>query len=162
SDVLEDSRAGDYRGIRSVHVPLHALLSPYAMLGIHPFDPAGIRRIKASVGEDEHWYTWTELFERTDPGVDWGDGGARTLWIDRADIGVNNRVRLFAEAVWGSDAGNVLNRFISRLRTDGHPDALIHTSRLWVRLTKPDEPAWRCARCSRVHLHFGVGACTRC
>ena len=38
----------------------------------------------------------------------------------------------------------------------------IEVPRIGFRLPADDDPFWRCSNCSRVHLHHGIGACTRC
>ncbi|TCQ09611.1 helicase-like protein [Rhizobium sp. PP-F2F-G36] len=38
----------------------------------------------------------------------------------------------------------------------------IDISMLYFRAAQPDDKAWRCTNCGRVHLHEGFGKCTRC
>lgn len=82
-------------------------------------------------------------------------------WIDGFDLPERNRVMRFASAVWGEDAKENIGRFLTRIRPD-HPDGFISTSEIRVTLVEPEDPAWRCEHCARVHLHFGFGICTRC
>lgn len=91
------------------------------------------------------------------------EDGEQDPWHSALDIGVRQRVRRLAGAVWPSDQINVgLDRVLAALTTAGHPSGLILTSSLRLRLVKDDDPYWRCSRCSRVHLHVGVTVCTRC
>lgn len=241
SEILESVDSHEWRGTRSAGPRLRGLLARYAALGIHPFDPSGAKRIKASVADTTRQFDWPELFERVDNSgdVDWRDSPAdqpivdnarqtlivettRTVteilfsktyfaleetglgypsvqrvagedeesfgranallrvfadayrfadspfetsppnaWISGSDISNKNRVRKFALALWGDDAERHLDEFLKRIRVD-HPDGLIRTTSTRVTLTRPEDPAWRCSRCARVHLHRGTGVCTRC
>jgi hypothetical protein len=86
----------------------------------------------------------------------------QNAWLEADDIGATNRVRRFAEAVWGPSWTEEVGAFLGRLAAVGHPDGFIATSEVRICLTSPNDPAWRCAVCSRVHLHPGVRYCTRC
>jgi DEAD/DEAH box helicase domain-containing protein len=239
SDILEDSTSNGFRGRHGGRDQLRPLLRTYADLGIHPFDPAGVKQVPANFAGKDEYFTWTELFARTSTGVDWrDDSGAQNMvdsaraslldsveklvtevlfsktyfaleetgqgfpcvsrlasetdeefaransllrvfsdayrlanspydnipkaWIDAHDIAAGNRVKRYAEKVWGQSADEELFRFLERLRREGHDDGLIRTCRVLVMLTQPSDPAWRCTKCSRVHLHFGSGICSRC
>jgi hypothetical protein len=83
-------------------------------------------------------------------------------WLEADDIGATNKVRKFAEEVWGTDWTDHVGAFLARMASAGHPDGVVATSALRILLTHADDPAWRCDGCSRVHLHRGVGRCTRC
>lgn len=75
----------------------------------------------------------------------------------------NNRVRKFAVAVFGE--GRVAEGFdgiLAKLDAAGHLNGIIGMGKLFIRLSREGDPFWRCANCSRVHLHPGVGICTRC
>ena len=94
TSILGDAASHDFRGSRSNRQPLKPLLRTYAALGIHPFDPAGIKRVQAKFGTDEKSYQWTELFERREDGVDWRDlpseqslvDSARELVLDEVEV----------------------------------------------------------------------------
>jgi len=91
------------------------------------------------------------------------DAGQKDPWRSGPDIGATHRARRLAEKLWardGVDGG--LERVLKLLGKAGHPDGLILTSSLKLRLTADADPFWRCGRCSRVHLHRGVKLCTRC
>ncbi len=69
--VLESDRAPQYMGARANRDPLRSLLAEFAKLGIHPTDPAGIKRIKLP---NDETVIWESLFIIGDDGVaDWKD-----------------------------------------------------------------------------------------
>lgn len=239
-EILESPMDNDWRSTAaSGRSTLKKLLAEYANLGIHPYDPSGIKSVKGVVGDQTTYLDWPELFVRTQEGIDWRDDPRRqpfmdaaretvirettktvteTLfsrtyfaleetglgypsvrrvdgesideldkanallrvfadtyrladspydnkfaeaWIDGFDVPTRNRVRLFADAIWGDEAQANIERFLARIRS-AHPDGFISTSEIRVTLVEPDDPAWRCTQCARVHLHFGFGKCTRC
>ena len=90
------------------------------------------------------------------------DNQSMTAWADPTALSAQNRVRTWFHRVYGDDWAIHLGEFLERLRIDGHPDGIIRTARLFVRIAEPSAPFWRCTRCSRVHLHRGVERCTRC
>lgn len=84
-------------------------------------------------------------------------------WLAGCDVGSRNRVRKFAEAVWGEDnADNELDQVLGKLHDIGHEEGIIYNSALHVRLVEDDTQYWRCENCGRVHLHKGLEICTRC
>lgn len=86
-------------------------------------------------------------------------------WSSELDVPRNNRVRRFLLAVNGGDeaaATNELSSVLNAFAQAGHRDGLLKTTALHICLPAPTDPYWRCPRCSRVHLHRGVGICTRC
>jgi hypothetical protein len=91
------------------------------------------------------------------------DADQKDPWRSAVDIGVNQRVRRFAATIWPPDGVNAgLEGVLAVLAKAGHPEGLILTSSLRLRIVADADPYWRCARCSRVHLHYGVKVCTRC
>jgi DEAD/DEAH box helicase domain-containing protein len=91
------------------------------------------------------------------------DAGQKDPWRSVLDIGRNQRVRRLASKIWAPDQVDAgLEKVLKILATAGHPDGLILTSSVRLRLVSETDPYWRCARCSRVHLHCGVKVCTRC
>ena len=91
------------------------------------------------------------------------DAGQKDPWRSALDIGSTQRVRRFAEKIWPSGEVNTgLERVMDVLAKAGHPEGLILTSSLRLRLAADTDPYWRCAQCSRVHLHLGERVCTRC
>ncbi len=81
-------------------------------------------------------------------------------WIDA--VPKKSRVFALARAVRPDEPGSEAADVLARLRDLKHAEGRIDASRLGVRMTKPDHDYWRCGKCSRVHLHRGVGYCTRC
>jgi DEAD/DEAH box helicase domain-containing protein len=91
------------------------------------------------------------------------DAGQKDPWRSALDIGATQRARRLAAKIWAPDQINSgLERVLKHLANAGHPDGLILTSSLRIRLVADSAPYWRCGRCSRVHLHMGVKFCTRC
>lgn len=91
----------------------------------------------------------------------WHDQGTLP-WSSAAVVRPSNRVRRFAEAACPTDVMGELQRVLDRFAGLGHREGLVELDRLCVRLTLPGDPFFRCGNCGRVHLHRGVGACTRC
>ena len=83
-------------------------------------------------------------------------------WTDPSTVGNRNKVFRFAEALWGDRARSELGGVLARFESAGHHQGLIATSALHVRPVGSSDPYYRCAACSRVHLHRGAGICTRC
>lgn len=239
SAVLESSRDNPrFLGARATRDPLRPLLAEFVRLGVHPTDPAGIKRVKLPNGDT---IPWESLFTLDEHGVaDWRDdqvdqhqlnsarqelvsemqrlvtgvvfsktyfaleetgiaypsvgaavspdergladaflrvladsyrlvdspyedAGQKDPWRSALDIGQNQRARRLAVQIWASDQVNAgLEKVIRILANAGHPDGLLLTSSVRLRLVNMTDPYWRCPRCSRVHLHLGVGFCTRC
>lgn len=88
---------------------------------------------------------------------------APTPWLDFDHVHRGSgRVRRFAETVWGAAAATEMQRALDELASAGHKDGIIQVHKVRVRLANPEDPYWRCASCGRVHLHLGLGVCTRC
>ncbi|MEZ4863840.1 MAG: DEAD/DEAH box helicase [Caldilineaceae bacterium] len=85
-------------------------------------------------------------------------------WNVADDIGPRNRVRAFASAMWpnAERVDTELTRVLEELTQAGHSGGFISISSLYIRLVAGSDPYWRCRKCGRVHLHRGVGLCTRC
>lgn len=62
------------------------------------------------------------------------------------------------------DAESSVNEFLATLRDQlKHGDqGTVDVTKLYFRIANPTDPAWRCKKCGRVHLHRGFGRCTRC
>lgn len=73
-----------------------------------------------------------------------------------------NRVRRFANKVFGAAAENGLKRVLDDLAGIGHLGGVIEVGKLHLRVAQPGDPFWRCESCERVHLHRGEQICTRC
>jgi Lhr-like helicase len=75
----------------------------------------------------------------------------------------NRRVNRFAEILFGEDgklAG--LTRILKRFADLGHRSGKFEIGHLFLRVGREGDPYWRCGKCERVHMHTGVGRCTRC
>jgi hypothetical protein len=84
-------------------------------------------------------------------------------WVVANNVPMKNRVRRFADAVFGNAAEAGLTGILERLGSDyGHRSGIIKVGSLYLRVAKEGDPYWRCSSCQRVHLHRGVGICTRC
>lgn len=82
-------------------------------------------------------------------------------WSTASNV-THKRIKRYAGAVFGGawDAG--LTDVLARFKNLGHVGGIIAVGKLYLRLSRPDDPFWRCQSCERVHLHFGTGRCTRC
>ena len=83
-------------------------------------------------------------------------------WPDAAAVPRTNRVARFARAVFGDDGGAALTDILNRLGAMGHQNGLFRVQNVYLRIAREDDPYWRCGSCERVHMHRGVGLCTRC
>jgi DEAD/DEAH box helicase domain-containing protein len=91
------------------------------------------------------------------------DMGQKDPWRSALDIGPTQRARRLAAKMWAPDQVSAgLEGVLTALAKAGHPDGLVLTSSLRLRLADDADHYWRCTRCSRVHLHRGVMVCTRC
>jgi DEAD/DEAH box helicase domain-containing protein len=61
----------------------------------------------------------------------------------------------------GGASPEALLEHVQRLEDAGHP-GILEVQKLRLRPSDQADPAWRCGRCSRTHLHHGFGFCTRC
>jgi Lhr-like helicase len=83
-------------------------------------------------------------------------------WDSWGSLLKSNRLRRFAEAVWGDGARAKIDEFFEKLRTVGHRGGALRASALHFKPVSPKDPYWRCDNCGRVHLHRGTALCTRC
>lgn len=72
------------------------------------------------------------------------------------------RVRELAETYAGDRKQEVLERLLNELSGLGHAKGVVRLTGLFVKLVAETDPYYRCDICGRVHLHRGVGFCTRC
>ena len=75
---------------------------------------------------------------------------------------VNARLRRFSEAAWGDGWQQKLRDALADLQHAGHRDGLIRMEKVHVQHVDGQDHYVRCTNCGRVHLHEGVGICTRC
>lgn len=85
-----------------------------------------------------------------------------TEWDNASKIPLTNRVRKFADAVSGSAALPELDGVLKAFETEKHVNGVIRVGRIFLKVSQPGDPYWRCEACERIHLHRGVGRCTRC
>lgn len=83
-------------------------------------------------------------------------------WHDPNRVPHTNRVRKFADGVYGPNAMLELGKILSAFADKGHVGGIIRAGSVFLRIAKEGDPYWRCGACERVHLHRGVGNCTRC
>jgi hypothetical protein len=84
-------------------------------------------------------------------------------WRSAGEIQNRNRVRRFAQAIWPSqEVNDNLDAVLQDLECIGHRGGLITVSALCIRLVEESNHYLRCGNCGRVHLHQGIGICTRC
>lgn len=83
-------------------------------------------------------------------------------WPNAAAVPATNRVARFARSVFGDDGGTGLSDIIHRLGAMGHQNGIVRVQNVYLRIAREDDPFWRCRSCERVHMHRGVGLCTRC
>ena len=75
---------------------------------------------------------------------------------------VNARLRRFSEAAWGNEWQKELRDALVDLQRAGHRDGLIRMEKVHIQHVDEQNHYVRCPNCGRVHLHEGVGICTRC
>ena len=85
-----------------------------------------------------------------------------TEWETGTKIPLTNRVRKFADALHGADAVTQLNNILEEFKKHHHVNGIIRVGRVFLRIAQPGDSYWRCSSCERIHLHRGVGKCTRC
>jgi DEAD/DEAH box helicase domain-containing protein len=93
-------------------------------------------------------------------GSKWADD--QLPWKSAADIGPRQRVKKYADAVWGALAPNEVDGFVRCCREAGHEGCFVQPQHLRLRVPHAEAPYFRCENCGRVHLHRGGGVCTRC
>lgn len=84
-----------------------------------------------------------------------------TDWDQPSKVGQRSRVWKFADALDG-DTTDHLRDILNALDKHGHPNGIIRVGRVFLRISQAGDSFWRCGSCERVHLHRGVGQCTRC
>lgn len=82
-------------------------------------------------------------------------------WDQPGKIKPSSRVWKFADAIDG-DTTDHLRDVLEAFDKRGHVNGIVRVGRVFLRISAPGDPFWRCGSCERVHLHVGVGRCTRC
>ncbi|EPJ9668438.1 DEAD/DEAH box helicase [Pseudomonas aeruginosa] len=84
------------------------------------------------------------------------------LWQRGGDIS-NSRIKKIAQALYGNSLYiDELTTVLYKFDRSGHRGGLFNIGKLFLKVTKPGDLFWRCTNCERVHLHEGLGICTRC
>lgn len=89
------------------------------------------------------------------------DRNRTTDWDQPSKVRLTSRVWKFADALDG-DATDHLRDVLDALDKHGHPNGIIRVGKIFLRISQAGDSFWRCGSCERVHLHRGVGRCTRC
>lgn len=85
-----------------------------------------------------------------------------TEWDKALKVPPSNRVRRFADAIHGNDALAELDEVLDAFGKHGHVNGIVRVGKVFLRIADAGDPYWRCKFCERIHLHRGVGRCTRC
>jgi hypothetical protein len=83
-------------------------------------------------------------------------------WDRPQAVPKNNRVRRFADKVFGVGLDTGLQGVLNALAAIGHIGGVVEVGKLHLRVAEAGDPYWRCKSCERVHLHRGEQICTRC
>ena len=79
-----------------------------------------------------------------------------------SDIRPQSNLYKFAKSLNTNNPKKILEEIIQSFDQLGHPAMKIDLERLYVQPASAEDPYFRCTKCGRVHLHQGVGKCTRC
>jgi DEAD/DEAH box helicase domain-containing protein len=91
---------------------------------------------------------------------DWEDSKP---WQSPADVSGRTRFSKYVASHHPpADVPPHIGDLLAFLADIGHVGGIINAPSLWLRMAGPSDPFWRCASCSRVHLHRGAQICTRC
>ncbi|MEC4723429.1 DEAD/DEAH box helicase [Noviherbaspirillum sp. CPCC 100848] len=83
-------------------------------------------------------------------------------WVVGEDVR-NNRLLGLAEKIFGFQRHiEGLSGVLSRFNSLGFKSGMFEIGGLYLKVADAEDPYWRCKNCERVHLHRGVGHCTRC
>ena len=80
-------------------------------------------------------------------------------WVNSDSIR-SKRVNSFLQASCINE--NKMNDILKEMENLKHSGGIIRIERLYIQLSKPEDPVYECTTCSRAHLHRGTGVCTRC
>lgn len=89
------------------------------------------------------------------------DRSRTTEWDQASKVRPSSRVWKFADALNG-DTNEQLQNVLDAFGKHGHVNGIIRVGRVFLRISEPGDPFWRCGYCERIHLHRGEGSCTRC
>ncbi len=83
-------------------------------------------------------------------------------WTNAGSVPHTNRVARFARAAFGDEATAGLDEVLAKLQAMGHHNGIIRVRQVYLRIADATDPYWRCTACERIHMHRGIGICTRC
>lgn len=157
--------AGRLELVRQLQAPINEILFNRTYFAL---EEAGLGFLCLPLGENEKekWYqdaAWLRVFGDSYRFKDSRYEQTAKPWPAAGAVGPRNRVMRWATAACGEDlARNAIQAFLDVMKSVGHPDGLIRTTALRVKLADSNDRYWRCTNCARVHLHRGAGRCTRC
>jgi len=123
----------------------------------------GLRRLPSESQEDHELFAaMIRVLAEAYRVADSPFGQEQLGWIDEHSVPKSNRVYKFASCVDPANPESVIRRVLHRMAKDGHEQGLISVAKLCATICEPEARAWRCERCTRVHLVRGPGFCTRC
>ncbi|WP_446892536.1 DEAD/DEAH box helicase [Acinetobacter sp. NS4_7] len=79
-----------------------------------------------------------------------------------SDIRQQSNLFKFAKSLDVNNPVRLLDDVIHKFDQLGHTGLSVDLERLYIHPTSANDPYYRCSKCGRVHLHKGVGHCTRC
>ena len=135
-----------------VTIPLRVLNGASEFVAQREKVLAAVLRVLA----DSYRYWPTRFARRNEDGTE----QVPSEWRDPGQV--NARLQTFSKAAWGDDWQQELRSALATLQRAGHRDGLILMENVHIRLVAGSDRYLRCASCGRVHLHGGVGICTRC
>ncbi|WP_408903204.1 DEAD/DEAH box helicase [Methylobacterium radiotolerans] len=92
----------------------------------------------------------------------WFDPNNFPQWDGPNDIREANKVARFGKALFGTGWRPHVAPVLQKLDDLGHQLGVIRVGRVFLKVAQEGDSFWRCGNCERVHLHRGLGRCTRC
>ncbi|WP_176599273.1 DEAD/DEAH box helicase [Sphingobium sp. 15-1] len=113
--------------------------------------------------EIDRWDAWLRVFASATRVQEnkFFDKSPKTEWDQASKIRPSSRVFKFADAIDGDTQAH-LREVLDALNKHGHVNGVVRVGKIFLRIAAAGDPFWRCQSCERVHLHKGVGQCTRC
>ena len=95
---------------------------------------------------------------------EWDKDPLNRKWQTWEEVPNNSLFKKFARKLWRDEeeAKEKVDKFLTRISKAGHSDGIIQADAIRVIVTEENDRYYRCCNCSRVHLHRGLGSCTRC
>lgn len=90
------------------------------------------------------------------------DDESQMPYTRASDIRNQSTLYKFAKSIDPANTDKLLDEVIQKFDKLGHSGLSVDLGRLYIQPTSKDDPYYRCDKCGRVHLHKGVGRCTRC